>query len=110
MPASHAASIRRNASSFAVPCPKNAGDDPTPPKLPQPRMTRVTTTPLPPSSAVGMLTRRRAHLLAWRVFDQISTVHGEIEEPAGPPDGDLSEPILPGEGESDYERYLRTDA
>ena len=37
-------------------------------------------------------------------------MHGEIEEPAGPPGGDLSEPVLDGEGKSDYERYLRTDA
>jgi tryptophan 2,3-dioxygenase len=41
-------------------------------------------------------------------------MHGEIEEPAAapaaPPAGDLSEPILPGEAASDYERYLRTDA
>jgi tryptophan 2,3-dioxygenase len=28
---------------------------------------------------------------------------------AGAPVGDYSEPILPGRGESDYERYLRTD-
>jgi tryptophan 2,3-dioxygenase len=28
---------------------------------------------------------------------------------AGAPVGDFSEPILPGRGESDYERYLRTD-
>jgi tryptophan 2,3-dioxygenase len=27
-----------------------------------------------------------------------------------PPEEDYSQPILPGEGESDYERYLRTDA
>src|SRR3954452_24592359 len=39
-----------------------------------------------------------------------SLMHGEIEEPAGPPGGDLSEPVLTGEGASDYERYLRTDA
>ena len=32
------------------------------------------------------------------------------DEPDGPPGGDLSEPVLPGEGDSDYERYLRTDA
>jgi tryptophan 2,3-dioxygenase len=37
-----------------------------------------------------------------------------VEESAEPtpetPEEDYSQPILPGEGESDYERYLRTDA
>jgi tryptophan 2,3-dioxygenase len=37
-----------------------------------------------------------------------------VEESAQPtpetPEEDYSQPILPGEGESDYERYLRTDA
>src|SRR5919199_6769066 len=38
-------------------------------------------------------------------------MHGDTGEPAAaPPGGDLSEPILPGEAASDYERYLRTDA
>src|SRR3712207_834610 len=38
-------------------------------------------------------------------------MHGDIEATtAGPPPGELSEPILPGPGASDYERYLRTDA
>jgi tryptophan 2,3-dioxygenase len=37
-------------------------------------------------------------------------VRGETEEPAGPPGGELSDPILPGDGASDYERYLHTDA
>jgi tryptophan 2,3-dioxygenase len=32
------------------------------------------------------------------------------ESSAPPPEEDYSQPILPGEGESDYERYLRTDA
>jgi len=36
------------------------------------------------------------------------TLPGHAAEPA-PPEEDYS-PILPGEGESDYERYLRTDA
>ena len=33
-----------------------------------------------------------------------------VEESAPPPEEDYSQPILPGEGASDYERYLRTDA
>jgi tryptophan 2,3-dioxygenase len=34
-----------------------------------------------------------------------------VEESSAPtPEEDYSQPILPGEGESDYERYLRTDA
>ena len=37
------------------------------------------------------------------------TLPGHAAEPA-PPEEDYSQPILPGEGESDYERYLRTDA
>ena len=43
----------RNATSFAIPWPKNAGEEPTPPKLPQPSTTRVTATPLRPSSRVS---------------------------------------------------------
>ena len=52
IPSSQAASMSRNASSFDVPWPKNAGDEPIPPKLPQPRMMRETATPLPPSCAL----------------------------------------------------------
>ena len=37
------------ASSSFSPWPKNAGDDPMPPKLPQPRMMRETLTPVVPS-------------------------------------------------------------
>src|SRR5215218_8639411 len=37
MPFSQARSMISNASSCAIPCPKNAGADPTPPKFPQPR-------------------------------------------------------------------------
>jgi hypothetical protein len=45
MPASQAASMIANASSRLSPRPKNAGDDPMPPKLPQPRMTFETRMP-----------------------------------------------------------------
>ncbi len=37
------------ASSSDSPCPKNAGDEPIPPKLPQPRMMRETRAPVVPS-------------------------------------------------------------
>ena len=37
------------ASSSDSPCPKNAGDEPMPPKLPQPRMIRETRAPVVPS-------------------------------------------------------------
>ena len=50
MPSSQAASMIRKASSCGIPCPKNAGAEPTPPKLPQPRMIRETAIPLRPSS------------------------------------------------------------
>ncbi len=40
----------RGASSREMPCPKNAGAEPTPPKFPQPRTMRVTEIPLRPSS------------------------------------------------------------
>ena len=43
----------RGASSRGIPWPKNAGEEPTPPKLPQPRTIRVTETPLRPSSRVS---------------------------------------------------------
>ena len=49
-PSSHASSSSRNASSRVVPWPKNAGAEPMPPKLPQPRITRETATPLRPSA------------------------------------------------------------
>ena len=39
------------------------------------------------------------------------TLPGHAAKPADPHDEeDYSQPILSGEGESDYERYLRTDA
>ena len=38
MPASQAASMIANACSSVSPSPKNAGAEPMPPKLPQPRM------------------------------------------------------------------------
>src|SRR4249920_1215214 len=56
MPRSHAASMIRMASSLAIPWPKNAGADPTPPKFPQPRITRDTSMPLRPSSRCSTAT------------------------------------------------------
>ena len=53
IPSSHARSMIRNASSSEIPCPKNSGAEPTPPKFPQPRMTRETAIPLRPSSRVS---------------------------------------------------------
>ena len=38
-PIAQAASMSSNACSFVSPCPKNAGADPMPPKLPQPSTT-----------------------------------------------------------------------
>src|SRR6188472_1949138 len=63
IPSSQAASMIRIASSCGIPCPKKAGAEPTPPKLPQPRTILVTVTPLRPSSRVStrlMLGRRSA--------------------------------------------------
>jgi hypothetical protein len=48
IPASHAASISANACSRVSPLPKKAGDEPMPPKLPQPRITRETRIPVVP--------------------------------------------------------------
>ena len=48
IPASQAASMTVNASSRVSPLPNQAGVEPTPPKLPQPRMIRLTRTPVPP--------------------------------------------------------------
>src|SRR6187551_3405678 len=50
IPRSHAASRSRNASSREVPWPNSRGAEPTPPKLPQPRITCETATPLRPSA------------------------------------------------------------
>src|SRR5262245_14627514 len=44
-PSDHAASIRSNACSRVSPCPKKAGAEPIPPKLPQPRTTRIAAHP-----------------------------------------------------------------
>ena len=63
IPSSQAASMIRGASSCGIPWPKKAGEEPTPPKLPQPRTIRVTDTPLRPSSRVStraILGRTRA--------------------------------------------------
>src|ERR1700693_4057171 len=54
MPASHAASMIAKAASGLSPPPKSAGAAPTPPKLPQPRMTRVTRSPVSPRYARSM--------------------------------------------------------
>ena len=48
MPMSHAASSNRNASSRGVPLPTCDGDEPMPPKFPQPRTIRDTAIPLRP--------------------------------------------------------------
>src|SRR3990170_7043509 len=51
-----------NADSLVSPCPKKAGAEPMPPKLPQPRTIRDTAMPLPPSgrsSTDPILVRRR---------------------------------------------------
>ena len=42
------------ASSSDSPWPKNAGDEPIPPKLPQPRMMRETRTPVLPSGVCSI--------------------------------------------------------
>ena len=44
IPSDQAASMMRNASSSSSPWPKNSGAEPMPPKLPQPRMMRETST------------------------------------------------------------------
>jgi len=49
MPRSQAASMSAKAVSGDRPWPKNAGADPTPPKLPQPRAIRGIVRPEPPS-------------------------------------------------------------
>ena len=50
-PASQAASISANACSSVSPRPKNAGDEPIPPKFPQPRISREISIPVPPRRA-----------------------------------------------------------
>jgi hypothetical protein len=57
IPSSHAASINANASSSDWPRPKNAGAEPTPPKLPQPSMIRGTCMPEAPSGRRGISRR-----------------------------------------------------
>jgi hypothetical protein len=54
IPASQAASRSACASPSVSPEPKNAGAEPIPPKLPQPRMIRDTATPLRPSVRCSM--------------------------------------------------------
>src|SRR5258705_2030273 len=49
MPASHARSSRSAACCSVSPIPKNAGAEPTPPKLPQPSASRDTLTPVDPT-------------------------------------------------------------
>src|SRR6478672_7673745 len=92
MPAAHAASIKANASSRLSPWPKSSGADPIPPKFPQPSTILDTSSPVAPS---GRRSTGRAY----------GSYAAEVEPGAE----DYSQPILSGEGASDYERYLRTD-
>src|SRR5262249_31693348 len=76
------------------PWPNSSGADPIPPKLPQPRPMR--------ESSSGVRPRRRSSMRrAYAVTDYARAVEPEGE--------DFSQPVLAGEGASDYERYLRTD-
>ena len=72
IPRSQAASMRRNASCLVVPWPKNAGEEPIPPKLPQPSTIRVMATPLPPRTRSSMrpILRDARRLLAQRARDR----------------------------------------
>src|SRR6476661_7619934 len=92
MPAAHAASIKANASSRPSPWPKSSGAEPIPPKLPLPRTIRDTSSPVAPS---GRRSTGRAY----------GSYAGQVEPGAE----DYTQPVLSGEGASDYERYLRTD-
>src|SRR5882672_10231371 len=92
MPAAHAASIKANASSRRSPWPKSSGAEPIPPKLPLPRTILDTLSPVAPR---GRRSTGRAY----------GSYAGRVEPGAE----DYSQPILSGEGASDYERYLRTD-
>ena len=92
MPAAQAASISANASSRLSPWPKSSGAEPIPPKLPQPRAILETSSPVSPS---GRRSTGRAY--------------GSYADQVEPGAEDYSQPILSGEGASDYERYLRTD-
>jgi tryptophan 2,3-dioxygenase len=92
MPAAHAASIKADASSRLSPWPKSSGADPIPPKFPQPSAILDTSSPVVPS---GRRSTGRAY----------GSYAAEVEPGAE----DYSQPILSGEGASDYERYLRTD-
>src|SRR5262249_16326798 len=49
-PSDHAVSMIAKACSSDSPAPKSSGADPIPPKLPQPRTTRLSRTPVVPSS------------------------------------------------------------
>ena len=49
IPASAAASISANASSIVSPWPKSSGAEPIPPKFPQPRLMRETSSSVRPS-------------------------------------------------------------
>ena len=90
IPAAQAASIRANASSRLSPWPKSSGAEPMPPKFPQPSAILDTS-----SSPSGRRSTGRAY--------------GSYAGRVTPGAEDYSQPLLPGEGASDYERYLRTD-
>src|SRR5262249_13654695 len=93
-PAAQAASISSNACSRVSPWPNSSGADPMPPKFPQPRPMRESSSGVRPRRRLSM---RRAYAV---------TDYARAMEPEGE---DFSQPVLPGEGASDYERYLRTD-
>src|SRR3954453_9769772 len=61
MPFSHALSMIANASSCSMPCPKNSGAEPTPPKLPQPSsgVPKLIPAPAPAKPAPALPARLR---------------------------------------------------
>src|SRR6266545_1614463 len=108
MPTSQAASMMRRASSSLSPCPKNAGAEPIPPKLPQPRTMRGSSRPVPPSGrrsiceiitqmaprpiAVGPLPDRVRHRFG--IFERLVYINSCSQ-------GALSDAVR-----GSYERYL----
>src|SRR2546421_6203990 len=71
-----------NASSRDSPWPKNAGAEPIPPKLPQPRTSRETSMPVPPSARRS--TRGRLAHVSTTVIDveavraRVSSLRGGV--------------------------------